>query len=164
MYTILIQFASKYLFQIIATIVIIAAYFTWQHHQQTLGEERVKAEVAKRDAETARKSAELIASEKAKVEQLNNEQNERLLNAITIYADRSVNLSDDVSNLTKRMRKSATTAECNKDTVSRTANDSGTGERQIAWTDREIEEYAKTAIQIENELEKLVNEIPVKDK
>lgn len=164
MYTILIQFASKYLFQIIATIVIIAAYFTWQHHQQALGEERVKAEVAKRDAETARKSAELIASEKAKVEQLNNEQNERYKNAITIYADRATELNDDVANLTKRMRHSTKAADCNQDSMPGTINANGTGKEQIAWTDREVEEYAKTAIQIENELEKLVNEIPVKDK
>ena len=160
----LIQFLAKYAFQIVAVIIVICAYFAWAHHQQSIGEERANAETAKRDKRIAEESEKLMNHEKSLVEQYNKEQNERYKNAITIYAQRATDLNDDVSNLTKRMRQSANAAECNKDTVPRTVNDSSTGERKIAWTDREIEEYAKTAIQIENELEKLVNEIPVKDK
>lgn len=154
-----IQFLAKYAFQIVAVIIVICAYFAWAHHQQTLGEERVKAEVAKRDAKTAKDSAELMATEKAKVEQSKTEQNERLLNAITIYAQRSTDLNDDVANLTKRMRDANTPASCSKNTVPGTDNDNAERKGRDNEADYDI---ASAAIKLANLCEKVVNEIPVK--
>lgn len=141
-------------------IIVTGAYFGWAYHQQQLGYEKAAKEVALRDADTARQSAELMATEKAKVEKLNNEQNERLQNAITIYADRASNLNDDVANLTNRMRNNRAPASCGQDSVPGGSNNNESGK---ASDREEHQRIAKAAIELANLCEKKVNELKVVD-
>lgn len=139
-------------------IIVTGAYFGWAYHQQQIGYEKAAKEVALRDADTARQSADLLATEKAKVEKLNNEQNERLQNAITIYADRASNLNDDVANLTKRLRNNRPAASCNQNAVPRRGDDNVEGERKNNEADTDI---ARAAIKLANLCEKKVMELKV---
>jgi len=129
----------------LTAIIIVGAYFGWAYHQQQIGYEKAAKEVALRDAETARQSAELMATEKAKVEQSNKEQTERLQNAITIYAQRTGDLNDDVDNLTKRMRDNRPAASCGKDAVPRAADDNQERVRRNNETDHDI---ARAALEL----------------
>jgi len=139
-------------------IIVIGAIGGFAYHHQKIGEERERTKTAKRDAKTAKDSAELMATEKAKVEQSNNEHNERLMNAITIYADRNVSVHDDVSNLTKRMRQSATAASCSKNPMPGTSNDNQERERRDNEADYDI---ASAAIKLANLCEKKISELKV---
>lgn len=143
-------------------LIIIGSYLAWEHHVKSIQSEIDRAEVLKRDADTARQSAELMAAEKSRVEQSNNEQTERLKNAVTIYAARATELNADVDHLTKRLRNNSSAASCGKDSVPGTSNDNPSGKRSDSWTDQEISEYAQLAITLENELERKVNELKVK--
>ena len=139
-------------------IIVIGAYFSWEHHIKSIQREIDRAEVAKRDADTARQSAELMATEKAKVEKSNNELNERLHNAITIYADHTRNLNDDVANLTNRMRNDRTPASCGKNPVSGTSDDNGKGKERDREADTDI---ARAAIELANLCELQINKLQV---
>lgn len=139
-------------------IIIMGAYFGWAYHQQQIGYEKAAKEVALRDADTARQSAELMATEKAKVEKENDELNVRILNAVTIYAERSVTLNDDVDNLTKRLRNNRPAASCGQNTVPGRGDDN----RGRKGSDPE-EDYAiaKAALELANLCEKKINELKV---
>ena len=139
-------------------IIIMGAYFGWAYHQQQIGYEKAAKEVALRDADTARQSAELMATEKAKVEKENDELNVRILNAVTIYAERSVTLNDDVDNLTKRLRNNRPAASCNQNAVPRTGDDNQERERRNNEADTDI---ARAAIKLANLCEKKINELKV---
>jgi len=139
-------------------IIVTGAYFGWAYHQQQLGYEKAAKEVALRDADTARQSAELMATEKAKVEQSNKEQTARLQDAITIYATRTNDLNGDVDNLTKRLRNSSKTASCGKDSVPGAGNDNQERERRNNEADNDI---ARAAITLANLCEKKINELKV---
>jgi len=139
-------------------IIVTGAYFGWAYHQQQIGYEKAAKEVALRDADTARQSAELMATEKAKVEQYNKEQTARLQDAITIYATRTNDLNDDIDNLTKRLRNSSKTASCGKDSVPGAGNDNQERERRNNEADNDI---ARAAITLANLCEKKINELKV---
>lgn len=139
-------------------IIVTGAYFGWAYHQQQIGYEKAAKETALRDAETARKSAELVATEKAHVEQANKEQTGRLQNAITIYATRTSDLNDDVDNLTKRLRNSSKAASCGQNTVPGRGDDDVEGERRNNEADTDI---ARAAIRLANLCEKKINELKV---
>ena len=139
-------------------IIVTGAYFGWAYHQQQIGYEKAAKEVALRDADTARKSAELMATEKAKVEQSNKEQTARLQDAITIYATRTNDLNDDVDNLTKRLRNSSKTTSCNQNAVPGRGDDNVEGERRNNESDTDI---ARAAIKLANLCEKKINELKV---
>lgn len=139
-------------------IIVTGAYFGWAYHQQQIGYEKAAKEVALRDADTARKSAELMATEKAKVEKENDELNVRILNAVTIYAERSVTLNDDVDNLTKRLRNSSKAASCNQNAVPGRGDDNIERERRNNEADTDI---ARAAIKLANLCEKKINELKV---
>ena len=139
-------------------IIVTGAYFGWAYHQQQIGYEKAAKEVALRDADTARQSAELMATEKDKVEKSNNELNERLHNAITIYADHTRNLNDDVANLTNRMRNDRTPASCGKNPVSGTSDDNGKGKERDREADTDI---ARAAIELANLCELQINKLQV---
>lgn len=139
-------------------IIVIGAYLGWAYHQQKIGYEKAAKEVALRDAETARQSAELIATEKAKVEQSNKEQTERLQDAITIYATRTNDLNDDIDNLTKRLRNNRPAASCGQNTVPGRGDDNIERERRNNEADTDI---ARAAIRLANLCEKKVNELKV---
>jgi len=141
-------------------IIVVGAYFGWAYHQQQIGYEKAAKETALRDAETARQSAELMATEKAKVEQSNKEQTGRLQNAITIYATRTSNLNDDVDNLTKRLRNSSKAASCSKDSVPGRGDDNRGGKGSDHEEDQDI---AKAAIELANLCEEKINELKVKN-
>lgn len=141
-------------------IIVAGAYFGWAYHQQQIGYEKAAKEVALRDADTARQSAELMATEKAKVEKENDELNVRILNAVTIYAERSVTLNDDVDNLTKRLRNNRPAASCNQNAVPGRGDDNVEGERRNNEADTDI---ARAAIKLANLCEKKVNELKVVD-
>lgn len=141
-------------------IIVTGAYFGWAYHQQQIGYEKAAKEVALRDADTARQSAELMATEKAKVEKENDELNVRILNAVTIYAERSVTLNDDVDNLTKRLRNNRPAASCNQNAVPGRGDDNVEGERRNNEADTDI---ARAAIKLANLCEKKVNELKVVD-
>lgn len=140
-------------------IIITGAYFGWAYHQQQIGYEKAAKEVALRDADTARQSAELLATEKAKVEQSNKEQTARLQDAITIYATRTNDLNDDIDNLTKRLRNSSKAASCGQNTVPGTSNDNGKGKIRNNEADTDI---ARAAIELANMCELQINKLPVK--
>lgn len=133
-------------------------YFSWEYHIKLVQREKDRAEVALRDADTARQSAELMAAEKAKVEKLNNEQNERLQNAITIYADRATNLNDDVANLTNRLRNNRVPPSCDKNTVPGTGDDNRKGKERDREADTDI---ARAAIELANMCELQINKLQV---
>ena len=139
-------------------IIIMGAYFGWAYHQQQIGYEKAAKEVALRDADTARQSAELMATEKAKVEKENDELNVRILNAVTIYAERSVTLNDDVDNLTKRLRNNRPAASCNQNAVPGRGDDNIERERRNNEADNDI---ARAAIKLANLCEKKINELKV---
>ena len=139
-------------------IIVTGAYFGWAYHQQQIGYEKAAKEVALRDADTARQSAELLATEKAKVEQSNKEQTARLQDAITIYATRTNDLNDDVDNLTKRLRNSGKTASCSQNAVPGTGDDNVEGERRNNEADTDI---ARAAIELANLCELQINKLQV---
>jgi len=139
-------------------IIVTGAYFGWEHHIKSIQREVDRTEVAMRDAETARQSAELMATEKAKVEQSNKEQTARLQDAITIYATRTNDLNDDIDNLTKRLRNSSKAASCGKDSVPGAGNDNQERERRNNEADNDI---ARAAIKLANLCEKKINELKV---
>lgn len=149
---------KRFLPQIILAVALITGYFAWKHHIEAVQREKDRAEVAERDADTARQSATLMAAEKAKVEKLNNEQNERLQNAITIYADRASNLNDDVANLTDRMRNNRVAPSCDKNPMPGTSNDNGKGKIRNNEADTDI---ARAAIELANLCELQINKLPV---
>ena len=140
-------------------LILTGIYFSWEYHQRSVGYEKARAEEAERNAETARQSAELMAAEKSKVEKLNNEQNERLQNAITIYADRASNLNDDVINLTNRMRNNRAAPSCDKNAMPGTSDDNRRGKEKDRESDTDI---ARAAIELANMCELQINKLPVK--
>ena len=139
-------------------IIVTGAYFGWAYHQQQIGYEKAAKEVALRDADTARQSAELMATEKAKVEKSNNELNERLHNAITIYSDHTRNLNDDVANLTNRMLNDRTPAICCNFLLFGTSDDNGKGKERDREADTDI---ARAAIELANLCELQINKLQV---
>lgn len=139
-------------------IIVTGAYFGWAYHQQQIGYEKAAKEVALRDADTARQSAELMATEKAKVEQSNKEQTARLQDAITIYATRTNDLNDDIDNLTKRLRNSGKTASCSQNAVPGTGDDNRGGKGSDHEEDYAI---AKAAIELANLCEMQINRLKV---
>jgi len=159
---IVVRLLSKYLYQIAIVLAILAAYFAWAHHIAAVQEEKDKAAVAVRDAETAKKSAELLAGEKAKVEKANNETIARLKNAVDIYAEHSSNLSADVTNLVERMRSAnSKRSSCGKDSVPRADIDNLQRESGDNGGDYDI---ARAAIKLANLCELQINRLPVVDK
>lgn len=141
-------------------VIITGAYFSWKYHVESVQKEKDRAEVALRDAKTAEDSAKLMAEEKAKVELESKQQNERLQNAITIYAQRATNLNDDVDNLTKRMRNNSAKTGCGKNTLPGTSDDNGKGKSTDNDANREI---AQTIIELANLCEVQINKLPVKN-
>lgn len=139
-------------------IIAVGAYFGWAYHQQQIGYEKATKETALRDADTARQSAELMATEKAHVEQANKEQTGRLQNAITIYATRTSDLTADVDNLTKRLRNSSKAASCSQNPVSGTSDDNGKGKERDREADTDI---ARAAIELANLCELQINKLQV---
>ena len=139
-------------------IIVTGAYFGWAYHQQQIGYEKAAKETALRDAETARKSAELMATEKAHVEQANKEQTGRLQNAITIYATRTSDLNDDVDNLTKRLRNNRPAASCGQNTVPGRGDDNRGREKTDRQADTDI---ARAAIELANMCELHINKLQV---
>lgn len=139
-------------------LILTGLYFSWEYHIKSVQREKDRAEVALRDADTARQSAELMATEKAKVEKLNNEQTERLQNAITIYADRATNLNADVANLTSRMRNNRAAASCDKNAMPGNGDDNGRGKEKDRESDTDI---ARAAIELANLCELQINKLPV---
>lgn len=144
-------------------IIVTGAYFGWAYHQQQIGVERAEAKQAKENARIAQESEKLMSHEKSEVERKNTENNERLKNAIQIYADDATRSNDDAIALADRLRRRAKATTCNQNAVPRRVDDNTSGERQDSWTDREVEEYARIAVQIENELRRKVNELKVVD-
>lgn len=139
-------------------LILTGLYFSWEHHIKSIQREIDRAEVARRDADTARQSAELMATEKAKVEKENDELNVRILNAVTIYAERSVTLNDDVDNLTKRLRNSSKTTSCSQNPVPGTSDDNGKGKERDREADTDI---ARAAIELANLCELQINKFQV---
>lgn len=139
-------------------LILTGLYFSWEYHIKSVQKEKDRAEVALRDLETERKSAELMATEKAKAEKSNNELNERLHNAITIYADHATNLNDDVANLTNRMRNNRTTASCDKNAMPGTSDDNRKGKERDREEDTDI---ARAAIELANMCELQINKLQV---
>ena len=156
----LAEFAARNALRIVLIIVAICAYFAWSYHVEQIGYAKAEAKYAKRDAETARKSAALLAVEKADVERSNNQLTERLKNAVTIYAEHTNSLNADVDNLVKRMRNSRSSASCSQDPVPRSGNDNRTGKSDGNERDYDI---AIAAIRLANLCEYHINRLEVVD-
>ena len=156
----LAEFAARNALRIVLIIVAIGAYFAWEHHIKTVQKEKDRAEVALRDADTARQSAALMAVEKANVERSNNQLTERLKNAVTIYAEHTNSLNADVDNLVKRMRGSRPAASCNKDPMPRPGDNNRTGKSDGDERDYNI---ALAAIRLANLCEYHINRLEVVD-
>lgn len=153
-----IELALKYGKYIVIVLIVIAGYFSWKHHIESVQREKDRAEVAERDAKTARDSAALLAAEKEKVEKSNNEQNARLQNAITIYATRATELNADVDNLVGRLRNNRAAAGCVKDTMPRAADDKQERVQRDNETDHDI---ARAALELAAMCEMQINKLPV---
>lgn len=153
-----IELAIKYGKHIIIALIVIAGYFSWKHHIESVQREKDRAEVAERDAKTARDSAELLAAEKSKVEKSNNEQTARLQNAITIYATRTTELNDDVNNLVNRLRNNRAAASCSKDTMPGAADDQ---QERVRRDNEEGHDIARAALELAAMCEMQINKLPV---
>lgn len=139
-------------------LILTGLYFSWEYHIKSVQREKDRAEVAERDADTARQSAELMATEKARVEQANKEQTGRLQNAITIYATRTSDLNDDVDNLTKRLRNSSKAASCDQNPMPGRGDNN---ESRKASDREEHQRIAKAAIELANLCEMQINRLKV---
>lgn len=84
--TFLAELASKYLLQILSVAVVFALYFAWAHHQQSLGEEREKTAVAKRDAEEKEQSEKLMGEAITRVTQARQEDQNNTERVLKEYA------------------------------------------------------------------------------
>lgn len=156
----LAAFAAKNALRIVLVIAAICAYFAWSYHVEQVGYAKAEAKYAKRDAETARQSAALMAVEKANVERSNNQLTERLKNAVTIYAEHTNSLNADVDNLVKRMRDSRPTASCSQDPLPRPGDNNRTGKSDSDERDYDI---ALAAIRLANLCEYHINRLEVVD-
>lgn len=154
----LAAFAAKNALRIVLVIVAICAYFAWSYHVEQVGYAKAEAKYAKRDAETARQSAALMAVEKANVERSNHQLTERLKNAVTIYAEHTNSLNADVDNLVKRMRDSRPTASCSKDPLPRPGDNNRAGKSDGDERDYDI---ALAAIRLANLCEYHINRLEV---
>lgn len=155
-----LRFLSKYLFQILVAVSILVLYLVWAHHQQAIGEEKVKTEVALRDARIAGEMEKLLRVEKENVEKLNAEKVGRLTNAVKIYAERNTSLGDDVANLVKRMRNARPAGACGKNSLPGGDNDNERGKSGDHEGNYDI---ALAAITLANLCEKKINELKVVD-
>ena len=158
---VVLRLLSKYLFQILIAVSVLALYFVWANHQQTIGAEKVKAEVAQRDARVAGEMEKLLRIEKENVEKQNRDKTERLTNAVKIYAEHSSDLSADVDNLVRRMRSTGPANACSKDPVPRSSDDNERGKGGDHEGNYDI---ALAAIRLANLCEKKINELEVVDK
>lgn len=156
-----LRLLSKYLFQILVAVSVLVLYLVWVHHQQAIGEERIKTEVALRDARIAGEMEKLLRTEKENVEKQNRDKTERLTNAVKIYAEHSSDLSADVDNLVKRMRSTGPTNACSKDPVPRSRDNNERGKGGDHEGNYDI---ALAAIRLANLCEKKINELEVVDK
>lgn len=157
---VVLKFLSRYLFQILVAVSLLVLYLVWAHHQQAIGAEKVKVEVAQRDARVAGEMEKLLRIEKENVEKLNAEKVGRLTNAVKIYAERNTSLGDDVANLAKRMRNTRPTCSRDKDPVPGGSDDNERGKSGDHEGNYDI---ALAAITLANLCEKKINELKVVD-
>ncbi len=161
MYAALIQFASKYVFQIIGALIIIGVYFGWAHHQQAIGFAESEAIQAKEDARIAEQSSILMAHEKGLVEKSNQELNERLLNATNIFAQRTAEYNSDVNRMAERLRRiTKAPSACSKDAMPGVGNNDGGREEGDRETYRG---FAEMVVELMNRCEALKNKVPVRN-
>jgi len=115
----LLPYVQKYAGRAAAIAVILAIVtgsgFYIRHKIDKGGYDRAVAEYQKRDADTARQSAELMKLKQHESDQINKSNQERLLNATKIYAERYAHISSNPVIERVFIRSKATS--CNSDTV-----------------------------------------------
>jgi len=115
----LLPYVQKYAGRAAAIAVILAIVtgsgFYIRHKIDKGGYDRAVAEYQKRDADTARQSAELMKLKQHESDQINKSNQERLLNATKIYAERYAHISSNPVIERVFIRSKATS--CNSDTM-----------------------------------------------
>lgn len=116
MINIAIILAKRYLPHIIGGLLLVATLWYMHHAIYQNGREDERAEWVKRDAETERKSIELMKLKKHEADQINQHNQERANNAIKIYADHYDELRAAADRIPERVFITTKTS-CNSDTV-----------------------------------------------
>lgn len=118
------KYALKVGIGLIAAIVAIGFYFYWHGKVYDKGYDAAVVEHEKRDADTARQSAELIKLKQHEADAKNKENTERLINATKIYAERYAHIS--ANPVIERVYIRAEAANCSGDSMSRAGEDRST--------------------------------------
>ena len=141
----LIQFLAKYIFQILFVILLVCAYFAWEHHIRALQE-------AEDIAKSEKVTKELLQKKMVEVKIQNDEQLRIKNEAIEHYVARNATLDDDISRLQNRACRSG-------NTVPRTVQDRERKEETNVGPDRSL--FAE-AVALLNECYFEIDKIPTK--
>ena len=138
----LISLVLRYLPQILGAIAIIGLYFWWRGEIITETENRINAEWIARDAETQKKTNELVAKKNKEIEEVKKHQSEVYIGAIESYAEHIQNLNTELAaNRDKRLFISTKANSCGN-TLSTTASgakDANRGDEEIYRAELEPE-------------------------
>jgi len=153
--SILIALAKRYLPFIIGGLLLGGTLWYIHHKIYESGRDDERAEWVKRDAETDRKSQELLKLKKHEADMINQQNQERANNAIQTYANHYDELRAAANRIPERVFI-ATKANCNSDAMPRTSSDrseaqggiGGTGKTELP--EANIRELNKTISLIED--------------
>lgn len=118
------KYALKVGIGLIAAIVVIGFYFYWHGKVYDKGYDAAVVKYEKRDADTARQSAELLKLKQHEADIKNKENTERLINATKIYAERYANIS--ANPVIERVYIRTKAADCSGDAMSGAGEDRST--------------------------------------
>lgn len=165
---ILLALLKRYLPYIIGGVLLGAALWYLHHKIYESGREDERAEWVKRDAETERKTQELLKLKKHEADVINQQNQERANNAIETYAKHYIDLRTAASRIPERVYITAKTS-CGSNSMPGTSSNrseatggiGGTGKAELP--DANIRELNKTISMIENmqlKCERLLNTVP----
>lgn len=110
------KYALKVGIGLVAAVVAIGFYFYWHGKVYDKGYDAAVIKYEKRDADTARQSAELLKLKQHEADAKNKENTERLINATKIYAERYAHIS--ANPVIERVLVRAEAANCSGDSMS----------------------------------------------
>jgi len=133
MINIAIILAKRYLPHIIGGLLLVATLWYMHHKIYESGRDDERAEWVKRDAETERKSIELLKLKKHEADQINQHNQERANNAIKIYADHYDELRSAADRIPERVFIT-TKANCSSNALPGTSDSRSKTEGGIGGT------------------------------
>lgn len=114
----IIALAHKYIPQIIGAVAVIALYFYWHHQIYQSGVDDTAAKYEKRDADTARKSAELMEKRNAEIAAKTKLQDKNFTGAVIHYAKTIENLNSQLIAANNRsLRINTKAASCDRNAM-----------------------------------------------